>query len=128
MTKEEFYSRVIDIHFQSPDATPSALEALWADIEAERGVVVDWSKAPNPHVEGVVMGWDFNGELAHISGEVNTYSRLLQYIPRPAPKYREMTREEKESELLKRSNIVGMSDEELDRLCAAAGIETRVVV
>ena len=117
MTKEEFFKRV------RADYHEGNLTQLWADIEAERQQFIDWDKVP--------AGCD---SVALLPKRYNVYGDEIACYPRPAPKYREMTREEK-IEALDSLPYLGvyqssgmLTDKLVDDLCKAAGVDVRVRV
>lgn len=100
---------------------------IFQPLTVQQGFVVDWSKAPKD-AEGVAIIWNGVGYgcACYSQIETDTNSALIEFIPRPAPKMRQKTREEKISGIVAKIGDNGMlweySDEVVDYICRAAGI------
>lgn len=129
MKLEEFITRLDEVcSAKAGDETRKKVITLWADIEADRGIVVDWSKAPE---------WADTVMVAFCKGsdslEGEAVRLYITHLTRPAPKYRELTLREKAtrlhalpSEAMSAEFLSALKDSTIDDLCKAAGIETRV--
>lgn len=95
-------------------------------LTVQQGFVPDWSKAPE-WANCVSLYWArMHGSDRSFHGE----AILFDNIPRPAPKMRQKTREEKVAEIVAKIGDNGMlweySDEVVDYICRAAGIPIEV--
>lgn len=92
-------------------------------LTVQQGPLVDWSKAQYDGVKGVTWQYVYQTEeeMKHELG-----AGYDGYIPRPAPKMRQKTREEKISGIVAKIGDNGMlweySDEVIDQICRAADI------
>lgn len=130
---EPVLRKVFQDKFGSSQPTTEWMDCLYkmakavAPLTVQQGFVPDWSKAP----EGTV------GCVAFFTGSVEAYWKPgatgcdnVTFIPRPAPKTRERTHQEKVHELMKKITIdpvfQSVNKELVDNLCRAAGISLTV--
>lgn len=131
MTKEEFSGHIWDI-VNEPSAI--LIDQLWADIEAERGYKI--GQTVQARDVNAPEGKEVWLEAVICANHKNSLSQWQKpENVRPAPKYRDLTLREKAtrlhalpSEAMSAELLSALKDSTIDDLCAAAGIETRVVV
>ena len=98
-------------------------------LTVKQGFVVDWSKAPKGKpVTGIQVTWSWWDNEEEFFKRSTVPALCYAFIPRPAPKMRPKTRDEKVDDL--RGNAVIMNwptlgelkDSTIDDLCLATGI------
>ncbi len=131
---EPVLRKVFQDKFGSSQPTTEWMDFLYkmakdvAPLTVQQGFIPDWSKAQYDGVKGVTWCFVYETE-EEISGDMaHGYESYDGYIPRPTPKTRERTRDDKIAKLVELGYVInarmlnGAKDSTIDDLCTASGI------